>query len=185
MDASKRHSSGWEMTEAHPFNSPGPGYNCELLAKKGGAGEAMSEDNIHKIKSTCPRSTSFHTMSSTVPSLTLDFLGAPGKPPNQQILTTANIPRRTSSRGSSQSLCGLHHPLPLHVYHPLVLKSRLHYQGYRLLPPTFTPPRRLWVSGSVVAAQASSTYQVSASHDGGDGSSVCGPERFSEGREET
>lgn len=34
----------------------------------------MSEDNTHKIKSTCPRSASFHTMGPIVPSLNSDFL---------------------------------------------------------------------------------------------------------------
>lgn len=128
-----------------------------------------------------------HGSNCPLPDLRFPSPGAP----NQQIQTPADITLYTSSQVSSQSLCGLHHPLPLHVYHPLVLKTRLHYQGYPLLSPTSTPSLPVSVSGasgspaSVVPIQASSTYQVSASHDGGDGSSVCGPERFRECREET
>lgn len=95
-------------------------------------------------------------MSPTVPipDLRLPSLGEPpiSKSRHQQTSLAARLP---------ESLCDLHHPLPLHVYHSLVLKTRLHNQGYPLLSPTSTPPLPVSVPGtsgsrdSVVPAQAS------------------------------
>lgn len=139
-----------------------------------------------------PRSASFHSMSPTVPLRDLRLPSrVPPTPSNHQTQTPADITRRTSSPVSSQSLRGLNHPFSLGVYQPLVLKTRLHYQGYPLLPPTSTAPPPVSVPGasgsraSILTAQAPGTYQVSASHDGGDVSSVRGPERFSGDGEET